>query len=317
MQTTRTLLVLALLVSGVGCDGSGPDAAPESALPTQVEAPAPVTSRVSPAPTAAGPALRQTRANPVGWVGQKHNEGLHFILHGIPAEVRRSRSVTGYYNAAYGRCVSYMAGEGYPAAACDRLKWRGRATALGVTSAPWRFASRSAAAAAAPAPSGATTELERVLGEIEHASSTYGTLADLADALSGIEGSARIVLVPEEMEAVFAVSSVAYSSADYWENHGDAWLRDNGGEELLLMRRRAPLRGWSPVRLALAVTPLRNELAARRWSHRRVVAADVRGAIAGALGGLAAGGQVLQGAVIGSIVVSADEALAQLFELLS
>lgn len=313
-------VVVALAVAG--CGDGGPAASTEAPLPTQVEQATHAAPQAEQEGAGARVAVpRGTRGNPLAWVGEKHNEGLHFILSGIPAEVRARGSRAEYFAAAFGRCVAYMAREHLATSACDRLTRPGAASAWRRSRGGWTFAGgarRSGLPGAHGAPLLAvqSSDLNGYLAAIETESGAYGTLGDLDSSLGTVENSAKAVLAPEEMEIVLAVSAVAYSSADYWETNSDTWLSDNGlVEDVLLMNRRmAP--SWRPSNhLALAVL-FSESTVQRSWSHRRVVRADVGGAIAGAIGGFLAGGHVLDGAIAGAITFSAAEAITQLLELL-
>ena len=241
----------------------------------------------------------QTRGNPYAYVGREHNQALDHVLRELQVAARRQGPLTKqealriaeatlqkvFRNHLPGRDVS------------DDLRW-------------WSEFLRDRQNASARE-LGATMDLQSAgtlsgdivvssrgwdyLNQILYLADIAGSVAELQQSLAGLEAAASGELASQDLEAVYVVSSVAASSAEYWDANYSTWEA--------LCTDSPDLCGGSTALLSLSSD---GDVVSLRINGWKVLAADVLGAI----GGFLLGGPV--NAVVAAAVGSSVSVISQM-----
>jgi hypothetical protein len=237
------------------------------------------------------------------WVGEKHNALLKDIYKALKAEkliagkLTRERLVS----VASRACHDFMREHAFPAAYCapvDELRSAGRA--------PQR------SDAVATAATLASSTLQSYLASIESATGYMSTVGEYHNHVAQIESSAAATLTGQDLELLYAVTSVAVGSAYYWDAEVETWYD--------LVNPGCTQNCQHSVTVGAAGSrqqPL--EPAGLTWWGRagwRILGADVGGAIGGAFAGIVTGVGAAPAAFGAAAGSSASRAILELMDVL-
>lgn len=241
----------------------------------------------------------QSARNPYAHVGRQHNDALDRVLQALQLAAQRQgpltkadalriaeatlRSLHGEQSPGRNRFTSLRGWDEIlrerPGASARQLgaslsleSVGAGATQISVSSRTWEY-----------------------LNHILYLSDVAGSVLELQQALASLENSARGELAFQDLEAVYVVSSVAGSSAEYWDANYDAWRAMCTTSPELCTGVEVPLSVSSD-----------GEIISARINGWKVLAADVVGGIAGFMRG------GVPGAVIGAAAASTSSIIGQM-----